>query len=105
MCKEGIESLGETLPSSLFLAQVLTKKVGVELYPPASPLILYLKGSLIAHLVELEKFYNRCKDITLIHSVAVEILRVSDQLPLFLSWGGKEKGGKGGGPYTSTLHL
>jgi hypothetical protein len=63
----------------------------VELYPPASPLILYLKGSLRTHLVGLEKFYNSWKDITLIHSVAVEILRVSDQLPLFLSWGGKRR--------------
>jgi hypothetical protein len=68
--------------------------VGVELYPPATPLILYLKGILRVHLVDLEKFYNSCKDITLIHSVAVEILRVSDQLPLFLSWGGKRKGGR-----------
>jgi hypothetical protein len=72
----------------------LTKKVGVELYPPASPLILYFKGSLIARLVGLENVYNSCEDITLIQSVAVEILRVSDQLPLFLSWGGKRKGGR-----------
>ena len=84
---------GETLPSPPFLDQVLTKKVGVELYPPASPLILYLKGSLIAHLVGLEKFYNSCKDTILIHPVAVEISRVSDQLPLFLSGGEREESG------------
>ena len=92
------------LPQGLPLfGPVLTKKVGVELYPPASPLILYLKGRLIAHLVGLEKFYNSCKDTTLINPVAVEISRVSDQLPLFLSWGEREEWGKGGG-LTSPLY-
>ena len=79
--------------------------MGVELYPPASPLILYLKGSLIAHLVGLEKFYNICENITLIHQLAVKISRVSDQLPLFLSWGEREERGGRERTYTSTLHL
>ena len=94
-----------TLPSPPFWTQVLTKKVGVELYPPASPSILYFKSVLIAHLVGLENFYNSCKDTILIHPVAVEISRVSDQLPLFLSWGGREESGEGRWTYISTLHL
>ena len=105
MCKERCVKPRGALPSPPFWTQVLTKKVGVELYPPAYPSILYLKSALIAHLVGLEKFYNSCKDTILIHPVAVEISRVSDQLPFFLSWGREKKVGEGRGSYISTLHL
>ena len=105
MCKERcVKPWGDpSFPPSLDPS--FDEKVRVELYPPASPLILYFKSALIAHLVGLEKFYNSCKNTTLIHPVAVEISRVSDQLPLFLSWGEREESGGREGSYISTLHL